>query len=200
VTWQGYLVLQDYQGEAPWRSALYWLSVTIILLGLYLIVWWPTRYLGEGETRVPPRLTHCPHSPRHRSHCPRSPRHRSHCPHSPLAQALRALFSLWRVRCVWCRRVRELDFLLGSAEHATPMGEGKSADGTEAVPPHLMPPDEKTGLVRTKSANSLTPLERLGRRATSCGVCVCACVVPCCDPDDPDERPPTASQVAQWGA
>ena len=48
----GYLVLRDYEGDEAWRGVIYWLSVSTILLGLYLIVWWPRQRLGDGEERV----------------------------------------------------------------------------------------------------------------------------------------------------
>ena len=31
---------------------LYWLSVLTIVVGLYLIVWWPTHHFGDGDARV----------------------------------------------------------------------------------------------------------------------------------------------------
>jgi len=48
----GYLVLHDGEGERALNTFLYMVSVSVILLGLYLIVWWPTHLLGDGETRV----------------------------------------------------------------------------------------------------------------------------------------------------
>lgn len=48
----GYLVLRDGNASSTIFNGLYWCSVLTILLGLYLIVWWPTRLLGDGEERV----------------------------------------------------------------------------------------------------------------------------------------------------
>lgn len=49
----GYLVLNDYEGEAyRWQIATYWMSILVILFGLYLLVWWPAGVLGDGDAVV----------------------------------------------------------------------------------------------------------------------------------------------------
>ena len=49
----GYLVLRDYEGDSGWSMALYWVSILVINLGLYMLVWWPSRWLGDGDMVVP---------------------------------------------------------------------------------------------------------------------------------------------------
>jgi drug/metabolite transporter (DMT)-like permease len=49
----GYAVLEDYRTLPVWSCVLYWVSITILLLGLYLITFWPHTLLGDGDARVP---------------------------------------------------------------------------------------------------------------------------------------------------
>ena len=52
----GYALLREYVGNSAWRITGFWASLILLMLGLYVIVFWPTRLFGDGDRDMCPGL------------------------------------------------------------------------------------------------------------------------------------------------